>query len=277
MTLPATIASQGLGARLIDSDASYFEAGAEVESIGGAGLAWLPGLEHLASAAVVYRIRPDRLPGSPLAWVKAVERRLRELGVTHARFYTTEGDPPGLGPALCASGYHRGEEIGLCARAGGRSAAAIRRPAVTLAPIIRADQWAEKRALHAASAGHPDGHAGSPEDWCDLERRRVAAGYMTSCLILDRDHRPCGTVGLAWQGPLLRFKNLLIHPDWRRQGYATASVAAIIRQAAGRTGHVGCFALSPGPALGMYHRLGFRPVTRQYEWFRALEPVRNPQ
>jgi len=253
---------------LLESDAAYFEAGALVQAIEGAVLARIPGLERLPAAAVVHRVNPAAIASSADGWLNDLEALLRAHGILHARLYLQRG-PVEIESALRRGGYAEERELGLLRLTGPVPAAAESFPRVTLEEITDEAGWAEKRRIHAATATNPDGRPADPADWCGMERSRVRHGYMVPYLI-RAGRAACGTVCLADRGPLLRFKNLLIHPDWRRRGYASATVVEILRLAVARHAMVGCFGLASGSVLPLYDRAGFLEVAGQTEWTKPL-------
>jgi len=253
---------------LLESDAAYFEAGAVVHALEGAVLARIPGLERLPAAAVVQRVNPAAIAGSPDCWLDDVEELLRVHRIRHARIYLRHA-PAEIESALRRRGYEENRELGLVRLTGLEPVAGEEFPAVTLEEVCDVVGWREKLAIHAATGTHPDGRRADAAEWCGMERHRVHHGYMRPYLI-RAGRAVCGTVCVADRGQLLRFKNLLIQPDWRRRGYAMAAVAEILRLAAGRHAMVGCFALAGGMALPIYHRAGFVDVTGQTEWIRPL-------
>lgn len=258
-----------VGTELLDSDRRYFESGATVEQLGGATLAHVPGFERVSAGCVVHRVDPAVLPRDPERWLDLVERRLAALRCRSARLYL-EGHHPGLEATLLARGYRPQEEIGFALLADGRAAAGKPDgPVVELRAVTTPDDWAAKVALHRLSGGI-DGHEPDPEEWVALERLRVTAGYMRPFFIVCRG-AICGVVGLAGGGSLLRLKNLLLHPSWRRMGIGTA----VLHRAHGiawREGWtaLGVFALAGYPGEQLYRRVGYEEATRQTEWVRPL-------
>ncbi len=169
MSAPVALPAPDPGATLLESDAVYFEAAARVEPVQGATIAVLPGLETLASGAVVQRVDTGRASQEPVAWLDAVRRRLRGLGVMRVRLYLHD-EPAPLVRALVARGFRRNVEVGLVGAAGGRASGG---PSVELQPVRDAAGWAEKVVLHQACAETPDGHASDPSAYVEMERRRL--------------------------------------------------------------------------------------------------------
>jgi GNAT superfamily N-acetyltransferase len=259
-----------LAGELLDSDRRYFESAAVLEPAGGATIARVPGLERVSAGCVVQQVDPSVLPRDPARWIELVEQRLLGHGCRRARFYLT-GRHPALEAALLARGYRPQDETGYVivvdGRPAGRRADA---PTVDLRPVTTADDWAAKLALHRLAGAGPDGHDSEPDAWVELERVRTTAGWMRPFFIVSRG-AICGVVALASSEVLLRLKNLVIHPSWRRMGIGTAVLhrAQAIAWREGWAG-VGAFALAGDPAEQMYRNAGYDPVARQTEWMRPL-------
>ncbi len=270
-----------MAADLLESDSRYFEAAATLEPAGGAVIAHVPGLERVSAGCVVHRVDSAVLPRDPARWLDGVEHRLLGLGCWHARFYLT-GRHPVLEAALLARWYRPQEEIGYAVAMDGRPLRLQREAArAELRPVTSADDWAAKLALHRLAGRAPDGHEADPEAWVELERMRTEAGYMRPYFVVSRG-AICGVVGLAGSNAMLRIKNLIVHPSWRRMGIGTAVVRCAHAQA-WREGWpaLGVFALAGYHAEQFYRGAGLGAVTTQTEWMRPMGPrvelVERPQ
>lgn len=249
-----------LTAALLESDSVYFDCAAEVEDLGFARLARMPGLAGLAAAGVVHRFDPGAIPGDLDGWVDGTVARLREEGWT-PRFYL-QHPLPSLETALAQRGFWRSEEVAMLDDVLGEGDAG----AVTVEPLEGDRGWDRKRALHEACATGPDGHRMDADRWLALERRKADAGGLVPYLVTDAGD-DVGTFSTLDFGPLLRLKNLVVHPRVRGSGVARRVVRTVLgrARAEGRQA-VGCFALSRGPGAAVYRRCGFRAVARQAEW-----------
>jgi GNAT superfamily N-acetyltransferase len=257
-------------AELLDSDRRYFESGAVLEAAGGATIARVPGLERVSAGCVVQQVDPSVLPRDPGRWIELVEQRLLGHGCRRARFYLT-GRHPGLEAALLARGYRPQDETGYVLVVNGRPVS--RRPDAPVAelrPVTTPDDWAAKLALHRLAGPAPDGHETEPDAWVELERIRAATGWMRPFFIVSRG-AICGLIALSSGASLLRLKNLVIHPSWRRMGIGTAVLhrAHAIAWREGWAG-IGAFALSGDPSEQLYRGAGYEAVARQTEWMRPL-------
>ncbi len=269
-TTVAPRSATSLAAELLESDRRYFESAAVLEQAGGATIARVPGLERVSAGCVVHRVDPSVLPRDPARWIELIEQRLLGHACRRARFYLT-GRHPGLEAALLSRGYRPQDETGFVLAVGGRPIAARpEAPVAELRPVTSADDWAAKLALHRLSGAGPDGHDSEPEGWVELERLRASAGWMRPFFIVSRG-AICGVIALSAGESLLRLKNLVVHPSWRRMGIGTAVLhrAQAIAWREGWAG-VGAFALAGDPAEQLYVNAGYEAVARQTEWMRPL-------
>jgi GNAT superfamily N-acetyltransferase len=267
---PPSVAA--LAAELLESDRTYFESAAVLEAAGGATIARVPGLERVSAGCVVHRVDPSVLPRDPARWIELIEHRLLGHGCRRARFYLT-GRHPALEAALLARGYRPQDETGYVLAVTARPITTrTQHPVAELRPVTSPDDWAAKVALQRLAGTGPDGHDSDPEAWAELERLRSAAGWMRPFFIVSRG-AICGVIGLSAGASLLRLKNLVVHPSWRRMGIATAVLqrAYAIAWREGWAG-VGAFALAGDPAEQLYVNAGYEAATRQTEWMRPLGP-----
>src|SRR5512134_2611300 len=165
-----------LAAELLESDRSYFESAAVLESVGGAVVARVPGLERVPAGCVVHRVDPSVLPRDPARWIELVEQRLLGHGCRRARFYLT-GRHPGLEAALLARGYRPLDETGYALAVTHRPLDPPETPPADLRPVTTPDDWAAKLALHRLAAVL-NGQDADPEASVELERVRAAVGSL---------------------------------------------------------------------------------------------------
>lgn len=247
-----------LARMLIQSDRRYFAAGAECRRFRGGSLRWMPGLQHLAAGCIV-EPAGSQPPGD---FAAAASEAVSAIGAQSVRFYAP--DAPERGADWTAAGLAPAVELALAR--GPRPFLRDLSIAVDIRPVVTAADWAAKELLAGAWERRPDGKAATAKDWTALERRKSEAGYARFYLA-EFDGRPCGTFGLADCGPLLRLKNIAVHPEFQRRGIARAMLDFALRHAdAGGFEWVGAFVLEQGPTGSLYPSCGFEVAGSQTEW-----------
>ena len=254
---------------LLESDVAYFRAAAECEEVLGFRISHMPGLDALAAACVVHQISMplgDKLP----QWLQVLEHRISLLGCGHARFYQQRPDAD-LEKQFRKNGYRPAQEISLLNTFEDKGLRDDSDALVQLRPVRTEGDWSLKLKLHQAISYDPDGHVSAAETWLQMEQQKCAAGYMEPFLIV-REDVVCGAVNYAPGGRIGRLKNIVVHPNWRREGIGVQA-ARIIANIARERDMVaaGCFAMEDGPALNMYRSAGYFPVTQQTEWYKRLK------
>lgn len=262
-----------LARELLESDRRYFESAASVEEYAGARVVKMPECMPLAAACVVQRVNTSALSFSTAEWLGRIERNLREMGCSWARFYL-QSPIPKLATALAQRGYKSSTEIGF-----------LKRPLTVPPPsancnfrIVSSEKdWTAKLQLHRACEQGPDGYPCLPEKWVHMERRKVEAGYMDPYLV-RLDGAACGVVSVAECAHLLRLKNIVIHPDFRGEGIGREVVRHVLREARNRGQQaVGVFGVEDAPGASLYESCGFTAATSQVEWARGLGTQDGPE
>lgn len=255
MTVPS------LFERAAATDVAYFEMGAEIERLPGAELAWMPRLTSLAAGAVVQRVDGDAAARMGGGWVSAIEEALGAVGAPLARVYLDEGSP--AGGILRQAGYVMRPELVF---------AHAMEPTPGEVELLRLDNdeaWERKERLHKEADRTPDGHPSSASDWVELERRKAAHGLESYLAIVDGE--VVGAIGAIRGDRILRFKNILIHPDRRRRGLGRAmlgSLAAVGRESGILEQTV--FAVRGNAGERLYRACGMRAVGTVVEWSKPL-------
>jgi GNAT superfamily N-acetyltransferase len=248
--------------KAIESDRRYFELGAKLEGLGGAQLAWMPGLSTSPAAVVVHRVVPELVAVDPARWLDCVEARLRELRTPLARIYLDDRHPT-LDALLTVRGFVDRDELAL---AGPEVHAPT--DGATLRRIVDERGWSEKCRLHELDAVRPDGHQTAAQDWVALERAKAAG---MESFLLEVGGETVGAVGAVRLPGILRMKNVLVHPEHRRKGLGATMLAhlADLARKEGRWG-VCIFAVEGSAGERLYRSVGLQVVGRQVEWSRAL-------
>ena len=247
--------------RAAATDIAYFEMGARLHDLPGAVLAWMPGLTGLAAGAVVQRVDGEAAARMGGAWVSQIERAFAAVEAPLARIYLEEGSPAAA--PLRRAGYAERPELVFAHAMTPPSAG------VELRRVESDEAWALKARLHREADRTPDGHPSSAADWVDLERRKAAHGLENYLATLDGN--VVGAIGAIRGDGVLRFKNILIHPDRRRRGLGRAMLDSLA--ALGRDSGIleqAVFAVRGNAGERLYRACGMRAVGTVVEWSRPL-------
>jgi GNAT superfamily N-acetyltransferase len=252
---------------LFESDTLYFEAGAVCVEVEGAIIANMPGMENLVAGSVVQRIDMQIVSTDPEAWLDNIELQLKEMAIHRARIYIQSHNDI-VSTTLLHRGYRPVDEVALLLHTSSRH---IQDKSVSLMPILDQEGWDEGLSVYRCIEKGPDGHVSPPEQWIELERSKCNAGYMLPYLIYKNED-VCGAVNLAVHQHLVRLKNMVIHPDFRRKNCG-ASAAALFSDLAKQYGKsaAGCYAIENHSSLPMYKKAGYIPVAKQTEWLKEID------
>lgn len=249
-------------ARALATERRYFEMAAQVRSLPGATLAWMPAHAGSPAAAVIHRADAAAIARLGSAWVEAAEQALAEAGIRLARIYL-DGSDDKADALLRGAGYASRRELVFVASLANAEAD------FALVAVASETDWARKRALHEAADSSPDGHATTAEEWVAIERAKCAHGM--DCFLAERDGAAIGTVNAVWGENMLRFKNLVVHPAYRRTAVASALLAGLAAYGRQRGyGEQCALALAGEMGEKLYRALGMAEVGSQIEWSRSL-------
>jgi GNAT superfamily N-acetyltransferase len=215
----------------------------------------------MAAGCVAVRIDPERI-GDPDRWLDALEAGVLPWNA-RPRLYLPQPSAP-LERAMAERGYGRTVERGFlfcdAPQATGRS--------LSLIPVDDDAGWLVKERIHERCLPSPHTKAGDAGCWTALERAKARAGYMVPFLVYASGV-PCGSLSLAATSTLVRIKNVVVLPEWRRRGVATAMIAAAVGEAH-RRGKVGAGLFAVADTVGeiVYVRRGAAAIGEQYEWIR---------
>lgn len=248
--------------RALESERVYFELGAEVESLAGAVLAWTPAFSATPAASVVHRVEPDAIIGQAVDWLANAESRLSSHGIKLARIYLHTRHPAMEG-TLRDAGYVYREELLFTGNLPDP-------PSVpSFHPVRTEEDWRRKQAFHEAVPESPDGHPNSAADLVGLEWHKCAHGM--DAFTAEIDGQIVGVAGTVWGDEVVRVKNVLIHPNHRRQSVATALLFHIAALGRARGINEQCLvALAGGAGEKLYRSLGMRQVGSCFEWSKRL-------
>jgi GNAT superfamily N-acetyltransferase len=244
---------------LFDSDQRYFEAGSELLPLVGGRLALMREFAVMPAGCLVVRVDPLGI-GDADAWLDGLEARILALG-GRPRLYLAQRQDA-IERAMAARGYETAVE-----RAYGFFAP-LRQGALSLSldEVVDEVGWRAKEQIHAEVLPPPHGEKVTSESWTAFERAKAQAGYMAPYLA-SVSGELCGSVSFADGGSMLRVKNLIVLPAWRRRGVARAIIAAAVRDAQ-RRGKVGAglFAVDGTAGDATYRQLGGVELGLQHEW-----------
>lgn len=247
-------------ARAIETDRVYFEMGARIEALPGAELAWMPGLSAMPAGAVVQRIDPSA--ANSIGWLEHLENSLLDVGASMARIYPDHVVDAEL---FRSAGYQCRDELFFAS-----SSLPDAEPGLALRPIITDQDWQDKLRFHHAVGLTPDGHPNHPADWAQLEQRKCGRGM--EAFLVESDGLAVGAIGAIWFDGLLRIKNVIVHPNHRRQSVARAMLSLMASLGRTRGSPELCLVAVRGePGEQLYHKCGMQMIGMQVEWSKRLD------
>ena len=263
----ASLSDTPLIDRVIGTDRAYFELGARTRRIAGAMLAWMPGLAGCPAGAVVYRVDPDEVAAHGGHWVADIEAALAEVGARLARIYVDRRGTL-VDELLRRAGFADRDEIAFVHEFPEPTSG------LTLTPVRSDADWQRKLDLHAAAEGPPDGHFIDASAYVKLERVKCAHGM--EMFLAECGGAVVATAGLIAGDGVARIKNIVVHPDHRRQRIGASLLAniAAIGRARGLP-NLCLFALAGQTGERLYRALGMSIAGTQVEWSKPL--VRQPR
>ncbi len=254
---------------LWDSDIRYFQAAAENKNILGGQLSFMEGLSSQAGACVFHSLKtlPQRNHAWLGAWLSEVEALFLQHQVQRSRLYLQQNKKTDEA-FLIENGYRQVIEIGMAAAISTQNIKSVK--PLELQPISE-QLWPLHHRLLSGSEAAPDGHRMQANDYAELERRKVEAGYMQLFLYIENG-QALAVASLDIKNGFARIKNLLVDPEQRGKGLGKRLIASLIliAQQQGASG-IGAYALAENKAAyGMYRSEGMEKVYQQYEWLRQL-------
>lgn len=252
-------------------------------------LAWMPELKALASSAVVHRVAiPKEVSSSfsSMDWLNPFESILRQRKIPLSRIYVDDDETfsSSLQQQLLASGYVKRCEVALL----GRHPKPEFQPMhdLRLEPVVTDADWKEKLFFHLDTSDGPDGYTNPANLWVEMERRKCQSmttksngygnqgGSLMQAFLVRRncDNVIVATIAAIVENDLVRFKNVVVSPCYRRQGIGLCTIHLIWKWAETKypAHRVGLFAVEDGISERLYRRAGMYPIACQYEWTRPL-------
>ncbi len=248
--------------RALDTERIYFEIGARLEDLAGAVLAWTPAFVAAPAASVIHRLEHDAIAARGPAWLAEAESRLAERGIRLARIYLMARHAA-LERLLANAGYACREELVFADNLPDPPSR------LTFRPVLTEQDWARKRAFHEDVPESPDGHRNHAAAMTGLERHKCAHGM--HAFLGEIDDVTVGAVSAVWGDAIVRIKNVVVHPAYRRHSIATELLSHVA--ALGRTRGIKqqCLvALAGGAGEKLYRTLGMHQAGSCFEWSRRL-------
>lgn len=250
----------------IETERRYFEMGSRIEPLTGAKLAWMPGLTACPAGVVIHRADAEMIAHRGTSWISEAERALSDVDARLARIYLDSRGP--ADELLKRAGYSDREELVFAHSLESLTSE------LTLRPVATPEDWQRKLDLHHAADVSPDGHHVPASDWVELERRKCEDGM--EAYLAEASGEVVGAIGAIQGEGILRMKNILIHPAYRRRGLARAMlhrIAAIGREQGIFEQCV--FAVRGDAGERLYRSAGMKLVGIQVEWSKPLGTL-NP-
>lgn len=248
--------------RALDTERIYFELGADLEDLAGAVLAWTPAFVVAPAASVIHRVEPDAVAGRGPDWLADVESRLAVRGIRLARIYPMARHA-GMERLLDNAGFACREELVFADNLPDPPSR------LTFRPVLTEADWARKLAFHREVPESPDGHLNRAGDIAGIERNKCAHGM--EAFLGEIDGVTVGAVAVVWGDAIVRIKNVLVHPAYRRQSIATELISHVAARGRTRGIHQQCLvALAGGAGETLYRSLGMHQVGSCFEWSKQL-------
>lgn len=250
----------------LETEFNYFALGAEVRDVDGFRLAWMPGLASIPAGAVVTHIDPAMIAHAGGGWLDSAERSFADVGATMARIYCRGRDVQ-ADQLLAAADYTMREELVFA------GSLLDDQSDLSLQPIKRPSDWQRKLLFHCQAQSSPDGHVNAAEQWVALERRKMAAGM--DCYLAESGGEIVAAIGAVWGQRVLRFKNLVVHPQYRRESIGSSvlrKLAELGRQRGIRDQVA--FAVRGEAGEALYRSLGMTVIGSHFEWSKTLGRTR---
>jgi hypothetical protein len=245
----------------LETDARYFEMAASIRHFPAGELAWMPGLEHVPSTAVLQRIRTDLNPDEHLP---VMEQAVRENGLPEIRLYLHQRHA-GWDAALARRGFSVREEMVMIAGPSDMKNWSRYEP-LNKRTVATGDDWKARGLLFGAERKAPDGHRVDVDAYIEMERRKAAAGNITMMLFSEPDGQVVASFGVFILDGCARLKNVIVRHDRYGYGFATRAIAACGRETARSGLPLIAYQLPRGDKSSLYDRMSFRHVTSCFEW-----------
>ena len=246
----------------IESEIAYYSCSARVVTGPNWMATQLPGFEHVVSAGYCYWHPVPTETALIMSTLADIDSALAKMGATHTRLYTRHLSPH-FASILRQLGFQsRRETIHAHTL---RPSLAVHVASLRERIVQSKLDWRDKQYLHDASGQLSDGHHALAADWIEMEIERAAAGRVRFYLY-EFAGQVVATAGLMKSGCVMRLKDVLVHPRFRRMGIARTALALLCQHASSRP--VVLFAIDGSAGQRLYHSMGFQTVGTVYESIR---------
>ena len=260
-----TCSAEEARADLIESDRAYFQAGSIIKELPGGVI-----MTSAAGADYVLLVDDlDKAAADVAAWLSPAMTMVARTPHGRLRVYLSARRSD-LSKALADAGLVERVELLFFGTPHVRAMSTA-----TLTPVESADAWRAKEAFHDQAAERPDGYHCSARDWTAFEKIKVRALGMR-CYLVRRSAEVVGSVATIQRAGYRRVKNLVVHPDYRRQGVAQEILTMLARPTgAGEIVPLGMLAVADSSGEALYRSVGLGAMGEYYEWSLPLTANRT--
>lgn len=249
---------------LMDTDSRYFEIGAEQRELLLGRMCWVPGCTEIAPGCVLVRTRQVKSHEEALQGIAEFEEEAAGVEANLFRLYVQEPNDI-LEERLARRGYVRRQEVAFVSNGGVSDPDDASK--IKLREITSQAEMDQKSIVDRVVRVGPDGHVSDPERWHDCLCRKWMTGELKFYLI-EYDGTTCGSLGEMETAGLVRLKNLVVHPDFRRRGIGKAAALMMLGMAGARNRELGVFGTPGGGGFATYTSVGLPVAGVQHEWWR---------
>jgi len=251
-------------AEVLETDNRYFELATERADLNGAQLVWSPDRTSIPLGCVILRVEEPESPEQALEWLTRFEDAILDVDCRLARIYLQKSNPV-LEQALTRTGYERRPEVAFVGPATAPPAGTT----VSLHLMTDEADLDKMAEIDAEDSYGPDGHTADNATWNEIIRQKWRTGEL-SLYFIKYQEEICGTVGAMHAAHILRLKNLVVRPSYRKQGIGRAATLALWEMAFDSGKRLAVFGVPGGGGYATYKSAGLHPTLPQDEWCKIL-------
>lgn len=249
---------------VLETDNRYFELATESADLSGARLVWSPGRTSIPLGCVILRVEEPESDEQALEWLARFEEAILNVNCRLARIYLQKPNAV-LESALTRTGYERRPEVAFVGPATAPPAGTT----VSLQLMTKEADLDKMAEIDAEDSYGPDGHTADNATWNEIIRQKWRTGELSLYFIKDQDEI-CGTVGAMHAEHILRLKNLVVRPSYRKQGVGRRATLALWKMAFDSGKRLAVFGVPGGGGYATYKSAGLHPTWPQDEWCKIL-------